>query len=202
VTLLAASVLAAMTLWLAMSPPAHARLRVLTSTKRPAARRRTRVRVPIRFALRRRRQTPAGQVVQVADLVASLLASGLDITHSMEIAADAAPQPAKSTLVTVARAMRMGAPPEVAWQSASDDPTWQPLRAALARSARSGAPLAGVLADAATDLRRHQLRALHVAARSAGVRAVGPLAACFLPGYLLMGVVPVVASMAGSALQG
>ena len=34
------------------------------------------------------------------------------------------------------------------------------------------------------------------AARAAGVRAVGPLAAAFLPAFLMIGVVPVVVSLA------
>jgi len=96
----------------------------------------------------------------------------------------------------------MGASERNAWQSGAGDTSWQPIAAAMARSARSGAPLANVLADTAEDLRREQVRTIEVAARAAGVRAVGPLAACFLPGYLLLGVVPVVAGLAESALQG
>jgi len=72
----------------------------------------------------------------------------------------------------------------------------------MARSARSGAPLADVLSDVADDLRLARTRDVQVAARAAGVRAVGPLAACFLPAYLLLGVVPVVASLASDALHG
>jgi hypothetical protein len=37
---------------------------------------------------------------------------------------------------------------------------------------------------------------VEVAARSAGVRSVAPLAACYLPAFILLGIVPVVASMA------
>ena len=72
----------------------------------------------------------------------------------------------------------------------------------MARSARSGSPLSDVLSEVADDLRLVRTRDVQVAARAAGVRAVGPLAACFLPAYLLLGVVPVVASLAGDALHG
>ena len=41
----------------------------------------------------------------------------------------------------------------------------------------------------------------HRAARVAGVQAVAPLAACFLPAFVLVGVVPVVAGVAGSLLR-
>ena len=48
-------------------------------------------------------------------------------------------------------------------------------------------------------MRRDRQRAVEVAAQAAGVRAVAPLAACFLPAFLLLGVVPVVASLAGDS---
>jgi hypothetical protein len=44
-------------------------------------------------------------------------------------------------------------------------------------------------------VRRRHRREVEVAARSAGIRAVGPLAACFLPAFLLVGTMPVIASM-------
>jgi len=43
--------------------------------------------------------------------------------------------------------------------------------------------------------------ALEARARAAGVRSVAPLALCFLPAYLLVGVVPVVAGFAGDLFQ-
>ena len=39
-------------------------------------------------------------------------------------------------------------------------------------------------------------------ARRAGVQAVGPLAACFLPAFVLVGVVPVVVGVAQALLAG
>jgi hypothetical protein len=40
------------------------------------------------------------------------------------------------------------------------------------------------------------------AARSAGVRAVAPLGLCFLPAFVLVGVVPTVVGLATAALHG
>lgn len=152
---------------------------------------------------RRRGRDPAASrdVVQATDLLAALLASGLDPVTSVSTMAPCLPQRAGSTLASVATAMRLGATAAEAWAGVTL-PAWQPVARAMARSERTGSPLADVLADAAEDLRRDQRRHVQVAARSAGVRAVGPLAACFLPGFLLLGVVPVVASLADSALHG
>jgi hypothetical protein len=41
---------------------------------------------------------------------------------------------------------------------------------------------------------------VEVAARTAGVRAVIPLVACFLPAFILLGVVPVVAGLANELI--
>ena len=80
-------------------------------------------------------------------------------------------------------------------------PALEPVVAALIRSSESGAPMSTVLARIAEDMRRDRQRTVEVAARSAGVRAVAPLAACFLPAFLLTGVVPVVASLTGGLLS-
>ena len=141
-------------------------------------------------------------VVQATDLLASLLASGLDTVTSMTAVAQSLPAPAGTTLAAVASALRLGATPAEAWTAVAPPQAWDQVAQAMVRSSRTGSPLAGVLAEAAEDLRRERLREVQVAARSAGVRAVGPLAACFLPGYLLLGVVPVVASLAGSVMRG
>ena len=203
-SVVAAAALAAIAAWLLSTPHATTRLRAITThgMSRPQPRGLHRIRRVI-VARRGSRWAPgARDVVQVADLLSCLMAAGLDVTTSVRIVADSVPHPVSTTLSTVARAMSMGASEHNAWQSGAAEASWQPIAAAMARSARSGAPLANVLADTAEDLRREQVRTIEVAARAAGVRAVGPLAACFLPGYLLLGVVPVVAGLAESALQG
>jgi hypothetical protein len=53
-----------------------------------------------------------------------------------------------------------------------------------------------VLDGTVEDLRREHRSAVQAAARAAGVRVVAPLALCFLPAYLVIGVVPIVASLA------
>jgi hypothetical protein len=59
-----------------------------------------------------------------------------------------------------------------------------------------------------TTLRHHAVQArarreaaLQVVARSVGVRSVLPLMTCFIPAFLLLGVVPTVASALARALS-
>ena len=96
----------------------------------------------------------------------------------------------------VSASLNFGASSTEAWADADPEGALAALSVAFIRSESSGAPIADVLAATAAGLRRRRRREVEVAARSAGVRAVGPLAACFLPAFLLVGTMPVIASMA------
>ena len=61
------------------------------------------------------------------------------------------------------------------------------------RTAESGAPLVEGLSRLAADRRRERRTQTQLRARSVGVKAAGPLAACFLPAFMLIGVVPTIA---------
>jgi hypothetical protein len=86
-------------------------------------------------------------------------------------------------------------------ESFTADPRTTPGRPAAAlaitcaRSERSGAPVGPLLAALAGELRDARRSAREAAARRVGVWAVLPLGVCFLPAFLLAGVVPVVAGL-------
>ena len=151
---------------------------------------------------RHRRNRLVKQAPDIADLLAATLASGAPLHDAIRAVAEAVGSPSADLLRPVVAGLDLGADPGRAWGDLVDDPALGPIALAFVRSSTSGAPVAGVLAGTADDLRRKHRLAVEVAARSAGVRAVAPLAACFLPAFLLLGVVPVVASMATSLLNG
>jgi pilus assembly protein TadC len=62
--------------------------------------------------------------------------------------------------------------------------------------------LASSVRDLAADERERARWDALERARRAGVQAVGPLAACFLPAFVLVGVLPVVVGVARSLLAG
>ncbi len=105
-------------------------------------------------------------------------------------------------LQPVAAALSLGAPPEQAWAGLRSDAALRPLSIALGRAATSGAPPVDSLRGLAAELRVRQRLAATEAARTAGVRAVAPLGLCFLPAFVLLGVVPTVVGLAGAALTG
>jgi hypothetical protein len=103
-------------------------------------------------------------------------------------------------LQSVAAALDCGADPQ-RLQIHDDDPLAGLLRA-VARATATGAPLADTVRDVASDARERARWEALERARRAGVHAVGPLAACFLPAFVLVGVVPVVAGVARALLAG
>lgn len=150
--------------------------------------------------VRRRRAALERQAPQAADLLAAVLACGGTTAEAVAVVARALGPPLSEDLEQVHRMLALGATPEQAWQAL---PASHPLSAvggAFGRSSRSGAALHAALIGIADDLLRRRRLAVEVAARSAGVRAVGPLAACFLPAFVLVGIVPVVASLATRVL--
>ena len=147
-------------------------------------------------AARRRREALMRQAAPAADLLAACLASGAPISSSVGAVAAALGEPIARPLRTLVDAIELGADPAVAWHDLAADAPLAPLARAAARSTETGAPLSEVLRGTAADLRRDQRSRAEAQARASGVKAVGPLAACFLPAFLLIGVVPVVVSLA------
>jgi pilus assembly protein TadC len=69
------------------------------------------------------------------------------------------------------------------------------------RSAASGAALAHGVAELAVRSRQDAADAAAAAAERAAVLIAGPLGLCYLPAFLCLGIVPVVAGLAGEVLQ-
>ena len=96
-------------------------------------------------------------------------------------------------LSDVTARLALGADPIAEWKRLSRDPQLADLGRTLLRSAEHGAPLAESLTRLAADRRRQRRAVSQQRARSVGVKAAGPLAVCFLPAFMLVGVVPTIA---------
>lgn len=154
-------------------------------------------------AAHRSRQRLAADLPGALDLLAACLAGGAAPGHAVRAVADAAAGVTGEVLGQVAAALEVGVPPEEAWQilSAADpDGAAGAAARALVRAARSGAPVAAAVQVVADDARRQAQHRAQEAAARAGVLAVAPLGLCFLPAFVLLGIVPVVAGLIGPAL--
>ena len=136
-----------------------------------------------------------------ADLLAAALRAGAPPDVAARCVGVALGGPLGDRLVRVDRAMRLGAPAGEAWSYLGDGPGVARVTAAAVRSQHSGAAFAGALTRVADDLRTDHLMAADAAARRAGVLIVLPLGLCFLPAFVLAGLVPVIAAVLGDVLS-
>lgn len=150
---------------------------------------------------RERRLALQRQAPAAADLLAACLSAGATPVDSARAVARALGEPIATPLSHLTGALDLGADPASAWAALGSDDSLCAIARAAARSAETGAPLAALLAAVADDQRDEARSRAEAAARAAGVRSVGPLVACFLPAFILIGIVPVVASLALPLLQ-
>ena len=153
-------------------------------------------------AARRQAEAVAAELPSAADLLATCLSSGAPPGDALQTVAEASSGPLADRLRQVADALRLGADPAGAWGPVRHGDPLAPLVRAFIRSDATGAPIAETMTAVADDQRRVARWAAEAAARRAGVLAVGPLALCFLPAFVLTGVVPVIVAVASDVLNG
>jgi pilus assembly protein TadC len=151
-------------------------------------------------AARRRRLREAADLPVAADLMAAALGSGAPVDRAVGCVGHALGGPLGDRLEMVGRELRLGGEPADAWRQVAGITGGDRLAIAAVRSARSGAAMAGALSRVAEDLRSERAGAAEAAARRAGVLVVLPLGLCFLPAFVLAGLVPVVVAILGDVL--
>jgi pilus assembly protein TadC len=136
-----------------------------------------------------------------AELLAAALRAGAAPDAAAASVAEAVGGPMGQRLARVGRALRLGATAEEAWSYLGDVDGRRRLVQAADRAQHSGAAFAGSLQRLAEDLRADRLTAAEAAARRAGVLVVLPLGLCFLPAFVLAGLVPVIVAVLGDVLS-
>lgn len=154
----------------------------------------------LRVAARHRPRDRADRsVALVLDLAAAALRGGRPVTDALTLAAPAASDAVRPDLLRVAGLLRLGADPARAWADLRAGPLAE-VAAAAVRSSASGIRLADAFERAAVECRAESALAAATRAQRAGVAAMGPLSACFLPSFVCLGIVPVIVGIARSAL--
>ncbi len=139
---------------------------------------------------RRRRERAARQLPAALDLLVAVLASGRPVVVALDVVGDAVPAPLQQELRDVVGRLRSGADAAAVWDVLLGHPTLGGLARAFRRAEQSGAPVAAVLAATAADTRRDAAARSRERARAVAVRTAAPLGLCFLPAFLLVGIVP------------
>jgi pilus assembly protein TadC len=153
----------------------------------------------------RRTTAPADDPLATAsalEVLAACLRSGMAVSAAAAATAPSAPPPLGQILSRAADLLALGADPATAWSDPADTDGQTDAFVRLARrSAASGAALAQGVAALAAQSRDGAADAARAAAERASVLIAGPLGLCYLPAFLCLGIVPVVAGLAGDVLR-
>jgi pilus assembly protein TadC len=136
------------------------------------------------------------------DVLAACLRAGMAVSTAASATAPSAPAALARLLSRAADLLALGAEPAAAWTS-WDGPVGKQAEALLRlarRSASSGTALAQGVTELADQSRHEAADAASAAAERAAVLIAGPLGLCYLPAFVCLGIVPVIAGLAGDVL--
>jgi pilus assembly protein TadC len=100
--------------------------------------------------------------------------------------------PVHAALAQVDARVRLGVDESLAWSELREEPGWQELADELSRAATSGVGIAAALRELGASARTAAAAQAQERAKSVGVRSVLPLMVCFLPAFMLLGIVPII----------
>jgi pilus assembly protein TadC len=145
--------------------------------------------------VRRERARATADLPIAAELMAAATRAGAPPDRAALVVGGALGGPVGRRLAEVGRSLRQGDLPAEAWHSVTDLPGGGRLASVAARSAERGSALTQALEHQAADLRAARAARAEAVTRRVGIFLVIPLGLCFLPAFLLAGVVPLVAAV-------
>ena len=151
----------------------------------------------MRHLVRGARAVPAATIL-VLHAVRAAMASGADVASALAAVSLAlAPEPEFGADAKRMRSVALALAGGVAWGSAWADAGLPALETALRLPWERGALAAPLLVAVAQGESLAQRRAAQVAAGELAVRLTLPLAACLLPAFIVMGIVPLIVALIG-----
>jgi pilus assembly protein TadC len=143
---------------------------------------------------RRRRQQLIMEAPQALELLAACLAAGLPAGTACVAVVKTFDGPVSDDLGRVLAMLELGVGEVSAWRALQDHPQLGLAAQDLARSVESGTSMVEDLRHHAAAAREARRGALQARARAVGVRSVLPMMICFIPSFMLLGIVPAVVS--------
>lgn len=129
------------------------------------------------------------------ELLAGCLSCGLPLRRAVREVAGATQGVVGEDLGLVVGLVDIGLAEREAWLRLAERPAWAGIARDVGRAAEAGSGLQGVLARHAERARRNAQAHRQQRARTVGVRSVLPLMSCFLPAFVVIGIVPSVGSI-------
>jgi Flp pilus assembly protein TadB len=151
--------------------------------------------------LARSRTDPLHAELAVAsDLIAAALRAGSPVPSAVLRVGEALEGPLSASLTQIGRELAAGVPPAQAWQRLRRLDAARRLINAAQRTSESGAAMSGALTRCADDLRADAAHERQARVQRASVLLMLPLGFCFLPAFVLGGLVPLVLAVVSELL--
>lgn len=146
----------------------------------------------------RRREEMRATLPVAADLLVAALAAGTSPSAALQVVGGAIGGPLGPVLSQAATSLEIGSDPHAAWSALQGDPATAALARAFAGALLRGSSPVSRLVVLADDARAQRRWAAEARARGVGARAAAPLGLCFLPAFVLLGIVPLVVAAAAA----
>lgn len=148
----------------------------------------------------KRRQELREQLPSTLELLASCLSSGAPVSQAVREVAEISPPATADLLNSYCRNLDVGRSQIQAWKSLAKEPVWEPVATDISALVASGSAMSKLLLTHAKDAREACASELETAAKTLAVKSVLPLMCCFLPSFILVGVVPIIAGVISSGI--
>lgn len=141
-------------------------------------------------AVARRRSELERDLPMAVHLFGAALAAGSAVAAAVGDVAAAMPGAVADELLVTQHRLLLGADPVAVWRQLEGP--LLPLGRSMARAQESGASVVAAVERLADELRAGSGQRTEALARTVEVRASAPLGICFLPAFVVLGVVPMV----------
>jgi Flp pilus assembly protein TadB len=149
-------------------------------------------------AAKRRRAELDRDLPAAVHLLGACLAAGAATPAALEAVASALPGAVADELTLIHRRLELGVDPLTVWRDVGEHVQLRSLGRAMARAQVTGASVREAVEALAAELAARSRTRTDALARSVEVRAAAPLGACFLPAFVLLGVVPMIVGVFGA----
>jgi pilus assembly protein TadC len=148
------------------------------------------------------RVSSSSEILRSLEILRLGISSGMTISDALQYAQKNSPSAAAQELEQVLNQFRMGFPLSRGLEEiAIANPGWRSISDTLIASLHSGSPVADQLTDVEfvlqSSIDTEKLKRI----KSVAVKSVLPLGLCFLPAFILLAVIPIIAGLIGGITQ-
>lgn len=148
------------------------------------------------------RKATNSEILQTLEIMRLGISSGMTISDALQYAQKHSPYAAAQELELGLNQFRMGFPLVRGLEEiAIANPGWRSIADVLITSLHSGSPVSDQLTDVEFVLQSHLDTEKLKRIKSVAVKSVLPLGLCFLPAFILLAVIPIVAGLIGGITQ-